>query len=197
MHHCVERVFEILPPEQEEKPPDAILYDATVFIQSFVMNSFGALDNLAWIWVSEKPLTLTRNKIGLGPKCEEIRGSFSKDTRDYLVAHDGWLGDLIDFRDALAHRISLYIPPYVVSLKNEDAHRALEARKLIIKDNDEFDRLSIEQRKLEVFHPLVMHALDHKKPLVHFHFRMVNDFRTVEEIAEKVLLELKHRLRAR
>jgi hypothetical protein len=51
MHHCVERVFEIIPPEQEDKPSDAILYDATVFIQSFVMNSFGALDNLAWIWV--------------------------------------------------------------------------------------------------------------------------------------------------
>jgi hypothetical protein len=33
MHHCVERVFEILPPKQKEKPPDAILYDATVFIQ--------------------------------------------------------------------------------------------------------------------------------------------------------------------
>lgn len=32
-----------------ERPSGAILYDATVFIQSFVMNTFGALDNLAWI----------------------------------------------------------------------------------------------------------------------------------------------------
>jgi hypothetical protein len=117
MHHCVERVFEIIPPEVDEKPPDAILFDATAFIQSFVMNTFGALDNLAWIWVSEKPLTLTRNKIGLGPKCKEVRGSFSKDTRDYLAAHDEWFDDLIDFRDALAHRVSLYIPPFVVPLK--------------------------------------------------------------------------------
>jgi hypothetical protein len=58
MHHCIERVFEILPPEQDERPSDAILYDATVFIQSFVMNTFGALDNLARIWVSEKPIKL-------------------------------------------------------------------------------------------------------------------------------------------
>ena len=53
MHHCIERVFEILPPEQDERPSDRILFGATVFIQSFVMNIFGALDNLAWIWVSE------------------------------------------------------------------------------------------------------------------------------------------------
>jgi hypothetical protein len=190
MHHCVERVFEILPPEQEEKPPDAILFDATVFIQSFVMNSFGALDNLAWTWVSEKPLNLRRNKIGLGPKCEDVRGSFSKDTRHYLTAHDGWFDDLIDFRDALAHRISLYIPPFVVSLKNEEVHKRLEARKRATTDNDEIDRLSAEQHKLEDFHPIMKHALDDKQP-VPFHFRMVNDFLTVEQIAERVMVELK------
>jgi hypothetical protein len=65
MQHSIERIFEILPPEQDKRPSDAILYDATVFIQSFVTNTFGTLDNLAWIWVSEKPLKLSRNKIGL------------------------------------------------------------------------------------------------------------------------------------
>jgi hypothetical protein len=191
MHHCVERVFEIVPPEQEEKPPDAILYDATVFIQSFVINSFGALDNLAWIWASEKPLKLQRREIGLGPKCDVVRASFSKATRDFMTEHDGWFDDLIDFRDALAHRISLYIPPWIVSLKDEDAHKALEARKREVSDIEEFDRLGAEQRKLERFHPLMKHALDDNKPPVPFHFRIVNDFRTVEEIAGKVLVELK------
>jgi hypothetical protein len=49
---------------------------------------------------------------------------------DYLTAHDGWFDDLIDFRDALAHRMSLYIPPFIVAVKNETAHKALEERKL-------------------------------------------------------------------
>jgi hypothetical protein len=35
------------------------------------------------------------------------------------------------------------------------------------------------------------HALDDNKRPVPFHFRMVNDFRTVEEIAEKMMVELK------
>jgi hypothetical protein len=51
MHHCIERVFEILPPEQDKRPADAVLLDTAVYIQSFIMNVFGALDNLAWIWV--------------------------------------------------------------------------------------------------------------------------------------------------
>jgi hypothetical protein len=191
MHHCTERIFEILPPELDEKPVDAVLYDATVFIQSFVMNTFGALDNLAWIWVSEKPLKLNRNKIGLGPQCKQIRSSFSQETRDYLTAHDQWFDDIIDFRDALAHRISLYIPPFIVSTRDEAAHKSLEARKWATKDNDEIERLSAEQRKMEAFHPVMKHALDDNKPPVFFHLRMVDDFRTVVDISERVMGELK------
>lgn len=192
MHHCIERVFDVLPPEQDERPPDAILYDATVFIQSLVTNTFGTLDNLAWIWVSEKPLKLSRNKIGLRPKCEEVRGSFSKEMCDYLTAHDEWFAHVTDFRDALAHRISLYIPPFIVLLENVAEHEALEARKRATKDIEEYGRLCAEQRKLEVFHPVMKHALDDNKRPVPFHFRMVNDFLTVEEIAKKVLVELRH-----
>jgi hypothetical protein len=191
MHHCVERVFEIIPPELEDKPPDPILYDATAFIQSFVMNTFGALDNLAWVWVSEKPLKLGKREIGLGPKCNSVRGSFSPEMRDFLTEHDGWFDGLIDFRDALAHRISLYIPPWIVSLKDEDAHKAIEARKREVIDIEEYEHLTAEQRKLERFHPVMKHALDDNKPPVPFHFRMVNDFRTVEEIAERVMVQLK------
>jgi hypothetical protein len=88
MQHCTERIFEILPPEQDKKPSDPTLYDATVFIQSFVMNTFGALDNLARIWVSEKSLNIGKKQTGLGPQCKQVRGSFSKENRDYLAAHD-------------------------------------------------------------------------------------------------------------
>jgi hypothetical protein len=44
---------------------------------------------------------------------------------------------------------------------------------------------------MERFHPIMKHALDDNKSPAPFHFRMVNDFRTVEEIAERVMMELK------
>jgi hypothetical protein len=189
MHHCIERVFAILPPEQDKRPANAVLLDTAVYIQSIVMNVFGALDNLTWIWVSEKPLKVGRRQIGLGPKCEIVRGSFSPEMRDYLAAQDSWFNHIIDFRDALAHRIPLYIPPYIVSGNDDSEYDALEARKRAITDNDEYDRLCAEQLRLEVFHPVMKHALDDNKQPVVFHFQLVQDFLTVEEIAQKVLIE--------
>ena len=62
-------------------------------------------------------------------------------------------------------------------------------------DSDEYDRLEAEQLKLEVFHPVMKHALN-KQPVV-FHFQLVRDFLTVEEIAKKVLLELQRGSRSR
>jgi hypothetical protein len=44
---CVERVFEVLPPEQVEIPERGATYEATTHIQAFVMNAFGSCENLA------------------------------------------------------------------------------------------------------------------------------------------------------
>jgi hypothetical protein len=148
MHHCIERVFEMLPPEREERPVDAVLLDTAVYIQSFVMNEFGAVDNLAWIWVSENSLKIGRTDIGLGPKCTSVRASLSQETRDYLAGLDDWFAHITDFRDALAHRIPLYIPPFIVSEEDDPAYEALEVRKLETNDSDEYDQLSAEQAKL-------------------------------------------------
>jgi hypothetical protein len=51
--------------------------------------------------------------------------------------------------------------------------------------------LCAEQAKLEVFEPVMKHAIDDNKPPVVFHFQLVQDFLMVEEIAGKVLSELK------
>ncbi len=79
MNHCVQRVFQLVPPEQDNSPEEAVLLDATVCVQSFIMNVFGALDNLAWIWVSERPLQLKKwtTDVGLGQKCEMVRATLS------------------------------------------------------------------------------------------------------------------------
>src|SRR5262249_35232990 len=51
---AVDRVFEILPPELEDIPEREDVEDATIAIQSFVLNTFGCFDNLLWVWVFEK-----------------------------------------------------------------------------------------------------------------------------------------------
>jgi hypothetical protein len=54
MVHMVQTVFELLPPAQESIPEKATVMDDTACIQNFVMNAFGCLENLSWIWVLEK-----------------------------------------------------------------------------------------------------------------------------------------------
>ncbi len=134
------------------------------------MNVFGALDNLAWIWVSEKSLAIDQMKIGLGPKCKAVRASFSPEMQDYLSKLEPWFAHIVDFRDALAHRIPLFVPPYCVPDANDDEYMALDARKLATRDADEYERIKAEQLKLVVFRNLYSNEtptrLQDKKPPV-------------------------------
>ena len=57
--------------------------------------------------------------------------------RDYLTGLGDWFDHIIDFRDALVHRIPLYIPPYIVSQDNDAKYQALEDQKHTTKDPEE------------------------------------------------------------
>jgi hypothetical protein len=70
------------------------LSDATINVQSFVFNVFGALDNLAWIWMEEHGqkradgTPIPDGHIGLGPKNTSVRATFSTDFQTYLATLD-------------------------------------------------------------------------------------------------------------
>lgn len=197
---CITRIFELLPPEEEGIPEREILLDATVYLQSFVFNTFGALDDLAFIWVCEKQVKkangqpLPNGRIGLSRNMEEVRGSLSDALRDYLIQIDPWFSHLENYRHALGHRIPLYIPPYIIrhedadrySLLDEQARDALYRRR----DVDEHLRLSAERDALRSFRPWMKHSFDDPAPPVAFHPQVLADFATVEEITRRVIADL-------
>jgi hypothetical protein len=134
MAHCIHNVFTTLPPEKEEIPSKTQIYDATVNIQAFLVNSFGCIDNLARIWIHEKPVTTERGKplpkgeIGLAVHHTRVRTSLSQAFQNYLKTLDEWLTFMGNFRHALAHRIPLYIPPYAVRPLDEAAYKEIEQK---------------------------------------------------------------------
>ena len=69
------------------------------YIPSFVMDVFGVLDNLAWIWFSEKLLTVSKKQTGCDQNAIQSAVPF-EEMRDYLAV-DAWFADIIDFWDAL------------------------------------------------------------------------------------------------
>jgi hypothetical protein len=203
MIQCIENVFTLIPPDSEEIPARETRTDALVSIQAFVINVFGALDNLAWIWVQEKGITkhdgtaLPDEWIGMHSKNTAVRSTFSKELQCYLKCQNEWFAYLVNFRHSLAHRIPLYIPPYVIEKKNQGAYGKLEVRKAEAAqrgDAEAYERISMEQSKLTTFKPWIQHSYGEGSKLVVFHPQMIRDFATVEQLGWKMLEELKRDL---
>lgn len=196
---CIDRVFELLPPDLNEIPSNEQVADAVIYIQTFMFNVFGCMDNVAWIWVYEKGVTKPNGKrlpdssIGLRKTNKIIRKSFSSDFHAYLKGLDDWFDLLENFRHALAHRIPLYIPPYIIDTKDAPEHRKLdqqisEARLRL--DKQEVERLTDQQLKLGTFKPIMTHSFEEEAKHVIFHSQLLANFNTVEELGHKFLDEL-------
>jgi hypothetical protein len=196
---AIDQVYEALPPEREDIPERDEVVDATIAIQSFVFNTFGCIDNLAWIWVCEKDVKeedgtdLDPKRVGLSRGNRQVRRSLSDEFRDYLDSRQAWFDHIKDFRDSLAHRIPLYIPPYIVTPETVDEYNRLEqtsGEALQRADFEEYDRLQSEQKKFIRFRPWMTHSQYENAPTVIFHQQMLNDYVTIDEFGRTMLKEL-------
>ena len=196
---AIDQVYDLLPPEREDIPEREEVVDATIAIQSFVLNTFGCLDNLAWIWVCEKDVKaddeteLDPRRVGFGTGNREVRRSLSKEFRAYLDTRQEWVDHVKGFRDSLAHRIPLYIPPFIVTPETMDEYNRLEQLSIEAmqrRDFKEYDRLQSEQKKCGLFRPWMTHSQYEKAPTAIFHQQLLQDYVTVDEFGRKMLEEL-------
>jgi hypothetical protein len=199
MIRAIDQVYELLPPEQEEIPSNDKVVQASMAVQAFVMNAFGCLDNIAWILVHEKTIKgkggaeLLPAEVGLGKKF--VQKKLSKGFSALLKKHQTWFANLVSFRDSLAHRIPLYIPPHTVPKPNIKRYNELEKAKWeepAKSDPEEYERVKAEQLKLCQFVPGMMHSIFEDSPQVEFHSQLLNDFVTIDEYARGLLDELDH-----
>jgi hypothetical protein len=145
------------------------------------------------IWVYEHGLAdrLSRKQVGLRKHNTKVRETLPPELQGYLEKLDeGWFDWITDYRDALAHRIPLYIPPGGVVQRNVAAYNDLERRKtdaLNAMKVEEYERLSAQQDMLLAFQPLIAHSISETKGLYPFHVQLVADFLTIEHLGEKML----------
>ncbi len=197
--HCVDRVFETLPPDRDTVPDRIELLDATMNIQAFTFNLFGFLDNLAWVWVLERGVTgddgkpLGRMQVGLNKKYKKVRASFSPTFSSYLEGLQKWFEHITDFRDALAHRVPLYIPPTTIHPDNGEQWNDLWNRSqtaLLQANLAAHATLEAERKSLEHFQPLMIHSINEGSRPIIFHAQLISDLKTIEEMTQKFLQEL-------
>jgi hypothetical protein len=109
--------WRLLPPEDYELPDKEKLTSVEIFLQAFIFNAFGILDNLAFVWVNERDvrkrngLPLPLGRIGLSWDKDEVRKSIPAQMQDYLNMREPWFKHMENVRHSLGHRIPLYIPP--------------------------------------------------------------------------------------
>ncbi len=193
LYRCIFNVFEITPPENMKPLTDELCADLSINLQSFVLNVFGSLDNIAWIWVKEKSFGFNRGDVGLKPKYKKLRNTLSPEFKVYVSKFDDWFQYLENYRDALAHRIPLYVPPF--SLTNEGAARYQELEKkmmdaIFAHGFEEYEVLEQEQESLGIFYPWMTHSFIEKATPVVFHAQILADWATVVDIANTFYNEL-------
>lgn len=198
---CVQKIFQTIPPEGGDLPSRDALSDATICLQSFIVNTFGCFDNLAWVWVHETGLKqengddLSRSHVGLRATNRIMRSSFRENFQNYLAELDEWFDYLTSYRDALGHRIPLYIPPHTVKDENSDRYQELEklmSEALIEGDVQKYEQLSAEQDGIVFFRPVMIHSYNEAKGPMFIHPQLIADFNTVESVGWKMLEELNH-----
>lgn len=198
IHRCIENIFRIYPLDADHKPNLDELSDLDINLQAFIFNVYGALDNLAWVWVKEKNIVNEENqplsKWDIGFKSTTIRKSFSLKFQEYLQNKDDWFDHIKEFRHALAHRIPPYVPPFKLTSYEYQKWQKLEEERSKAQEQQEYNeyiQLSNEITNLGTFIPAMLNL--HSKGLegMMFHPQIIVDWKTVMEIWDNFLEEIK------
>jgi hypothetical protein len=195
IRRAVQNIFKLFPPNCENRLEKEVIDDIAINMQAHVMNVFGVFDNWAWAFILRHGLL---DEVGGMLRV----GIFQKNTKDYLpkVLVDyinntlkKWhLEYLKSYRDTLAHRIPLYIPPLEYNEYEIEYLKELEKnidKSIINNDWDAVEKLGDEKEKLGAPSFVFLHSFS-ERPLL-LHPQVLIDSMTVIEFG-KLFLENWH-----
>ncbi len=195
---CINNIFTTFPPVQVEHLSKEALTDTDINLHAFFINVAGIFDNLAWVFVYENDLLgkskegkIPRNRIGLFN--EETQKHLKAELRDYLNTDSmkSWYESYSkSYRDSLAHRIPLYVPPSVLNKTQEKEYQNIEEQIQAlgfseVSDIDKRNALRDTQQSLGKASHFFAHSLSEGSRPVYLHAQVLADYATVEEVIEK------------
>ena len=192
MERCIHSIYTIFPPDRKKPLGRDELSDVQINLHAFVINLFGILDNLAWVFVLEHDLEKEiggRKRIGLFIEATQER--LPKAIQDYLNMENTktWYKDYVqNYRDALAHRIPLYVPPFMLSKENGERWKELDARIAQCMKNLKFEllnELQSERDSLGVACDMFSHSFSEiESKTIYIHSQLLVDGSTILELSE-------------
>jgi hypothetical protein len=189
IERCVENIYSIFPLERKELLSRNELKDLDINLHAFFVNIFGLLDNLAWVLVHEKRLKIDKKNVGL--YMNKTQECFEEKFRSYLNSDHmkKWHNEYLkNYRDALSHRIPLYVPPKALTSEQKDRAELIEKQinnSIRSRDYNAINNLNDSDDKIGSPCPFFIHSISEENRYVFFHAQVITDFKTIEEIVEK------------
>ncbi len=190
---CVHNIFTIFPVERTQQLESDALTDVEINLHAFFVNISGLFDNLAWVVAFENSLlgTPERGKLGrfdIGIFSNKMQAHFPDKLRTYLNSEPirNWYSEYSkNYRDALAHRIPMYIPPSVLNDEEKTRYFTIEdqIRKLdfdLPGSDSLYDQLREEQNMIGTPSLVFIHSYEESRPAI-IHQQVIIDYVTVEE----------------
>jgi hypothetical protein len=188
LNRCIQNIFTLFPVNRRKPLPSRRLTDVEINLHAFFVNVAGLFDNMAWVFVIEEKLLgkLGRHEIGLFNT--KTQRHFPGNVRAYFCSDriKNWYSTYSkNYRDALAHRIPMYVPPAALAAKEQARYRAIEQqlRKLDLrtpKDSSEHDELRAKQQRLGTPSFVFIHSYN-EAPGAIIHQQIIIDYVTAEE----------------
>lgn len=193
IQRCIERMFQIFPPDRESHFDREELADLNINLHAFLLNVYGILDDVAWAVVLEATQQEVKNRRAVSLYGPEVQKQLAKETVAFLATMKPWHDNYLkNFRDSLAHRIPAYVPPK--QMAGDELARSSELEQQIFEaiKKHEFERveaLEEEERNLGSLMPVYTHSFGDPEPSPHvyLHNQVLVDLRTVVAIIRAVL----------
>lgn len=192
---CLHNIFRIFPIEKTDLLPKDDLTDLNINLHAFFVNISGLFDNLAWVFVHENNLFGSSkegkiNKNGVGLFKKKTQKHFNAKFNEYLKSGSmrSWHTEYSkNYRDALAHRIPLYVPPAALNDKETEEYVSLHSQldysslEFIKRNNEILEKISNMGRACFLF----THSYEEACKHFYLHAQVIADFTTIEETIDK------------
>jgi hypothetical protein len=188
---CVENIYSIFPLRRETLLDSNELNDIAINLHAFFINIFGLLDNMAWVIVHERARTESIDKKNVGLYSKKTQNYMDCNFKIYLNSNNMKLWHfeyLKNYRDALSHRIPLYVPPKSLNPDQKKEEEILAGKITEAFSKKDFEKMDILQDRLDKNGdpaPFFMHSFHESDQKVVLHAQVITDFGTVHEIIEK------------
>ena len=194
----LEEIFRLFPPQRTETLDREDLTTVQIHLHAFVINLSGVFDNWAWAYLLRHGLVeRVGNRRNVGMFIRRTQDLLPATLREYLQSeqiatwHESYLKL---YRDTLAHRIPLYIPPAAWTDDDAAKYRTLEEEKIRLiqaADWQKLDEVWAEQDRLgRACHSFLHEAVagGDSRPM-YLHPQVLCDGMTVVEFGNKFYLE--------